>query len=281
MDAISRRVRADGLEIAVTDVGVGVPVVCMHGNPDNRRSWDPMIEALEGKVRIIAPDFPGFGDSPEPPTDFDFLPATLASLWEDFAVQIGLEEPAIVVVHDFGAPWLLPWLVAHPHRVRGLVLMNTCFDRAAPWHPLARLWQTPLLGELSWLFAFGFVQRAEMRRADPSLPAEYLERAHGHLLPETRRTILRTYRAWKDMAGVLDGWDSKFRASLSQIDARVLWGDQDPYLDGHWAELPDAEVTHLPDVGHWVYISRPDVVARAIEDVASRPARPAAATPAQ
>ena len=56
----TRHVDVQGTRIAFTDVGSGVPVILLHGNPDSRHSWQPVIDQLsdnlDGDVRVIAPE---------------------------------------------------------------------------------------------------------------------------------------------------------------------------------------------------------------------------------
>jgi haloalkane dehalogenase len=72
----------DGLNVEYIDQGVGVPVLLMHGNPDSNHSWKPVIDGLGKGVRIIAPNFPGFGGSSPFPSDFDICPESMVEFWD-------------------------------------------------------------------------------------------------------------------------------------------------------------------------------------------------------
>ena len=60
-----------------------------------------------------------------------------------------MTAPIDLVVHDFGGLFGLAWAVRHPERVRRLAILNTMFFPDYRWHFWARVWRTPLLGELS------------------------------------------------------------------------------------------------------------------------------------
>ena len=253
----AKRVSAAGLKVATTDVGQGPPLLLMHGNPDSRDSWREHVAELSTRYRVIAPDFPGYGDSPEPPADFDFRPAGQAPLWQAFADALGLEDGILLVVHDFGGPWLLPWFTSQPERFAGLLILNTLFQRDFRWHAWARVWQTPLLGELSTWVGPRFLFRREMRRGDPGLPLEHADRAHQHHHRAARRTMLRTYRAWADMPAAVGAWEERLLEAVAQVPTRVLWGARDPFIPTRLAARFGVEPRLLPEAGHWVHLSAP------------------------
>lgn len=270
---MSHRIVDAGIPIHCTDLGEGPRVLLMHGNPDSRRSWTPVIDALRADHRVIAPDFPGFGDSPEPPPDFDFLPGAQAELWERFAQGVGLDEPVVLVVHDFGGPWLLGWALTHPERIRALVFTNTLFHQGYRWHPWARVWQTPLVGELSAVLSPRALFRREMRRGDPALPQAHADACHAAMVPSARRTVLRTYRAYRDPQQAFAGWAERLPRLARQVPGYVFWGELDPYIPARWAGafgVPEERIVRVPDAGHWACISRPQafvaLVRRAVRE---------------
>src|SRR5262252_10030421 len=62
-----KRQRVLGSEMAYVDVGVGDPIVLLHGNPTSSYLWRNVIPHLEGRGRCIAPDLIGMGDSDKLP----------------------------------------------------------------------------------------------------------------------------------------------------------------------------------------------------------------------
>ena len=61
-----------GIVTRVLEAGAGPSVLMLHGNPDNADEWAPLIARLGARYRCIAPDFPGYGKSPEPPRAFTY-----------------------------------------------------------------------------------------------------------------------------------------------------------------------------------------------------------------
>jgi pimeloyl-ACP methyl ester carboxylesterase len=61
-----------GLSLAVTDVGAGAPILLLHPFPLDRTVFGPQIDALAKERRVLAVDFPGFGQSPPPSGEVPF-----------------------------------------------------------------------------------------------------------------------------------------------------------------------------------------------------------------
>jgi haloalkane dehalogenase len=117
----------DGLRMHYIDEGArdGAPVVCFHGEPTwaylYRKIAAPL---LEGGLRVVAVDMPGFGRS-DKPVDRDWY--TFERHYEHVSrVLAGLDlRDATVVVQDWGGAIGLRWAVEHADRVSRLVIMNT------------------------------------------------------------------------------------------------------------------------------------------------------------
>ncbi len=257
-----------GLNIEYSDQGTGTPILLMHGNPDCRHSWKIVIERLGDGVRVIAPDFPGFGGSDPLPDDFDLGPEGMVKLWNEFIESLELTEPIVVAVHDFGGPWLLPWVSTYPERVRGLLIMNTLYQTQYRWHFWARVWQTPLLGELSMMLANRPLVRWELKRGSDNFPISLADETYDRMTPIMKKTVLRVYRAYAKPQEIFQGWQQQLAKALKQIRSQVIWGDKDPYIQKEFAYYYGSSVTHQPEHGHWVYITNPDLVANTLKDLA-------------
>lgn len=267
---IRHRVSVGGCAVHVADTGPrdGPVVLMLHGNPDTHTVWDGVVGALAGEGhRILRPDMPGFGRSSEPPAAFDYRPGVTVPLWTQLLARLGACGPVTVVVHDFGGPWLLPWVARHPERVHGLVVCSAPFHPSFRWHVWARVWQTLLLGELAaWGSTRGFV-RHEMRRGSKRLPVAYCDRVFDELHPAMQRSVLRTYRSHRDPVEVFTAEAARLEVDAAAVPTRVIWGARDPYLPVDQARTFGRPVELLDEVGHWTPVEAPDVVARAIRAV--------------
>ncbi len=135
------------------------------------------------------------------------------------------------------------------------------------WHALARIWRTPVAGELFMAATTRAGFRALLRRGNPrGLPRQFADRMYDDFDRDTRRAVLRLYRATDAAASARE-----LSAALRPLDrpALVLWGAHDPYLPLAQAELqqrtfPRAQVIVLHNSGHWPFIDDPSSVETAI-----------------
>jgi pimeloyl-ACP methyl ester carboxylesterase len=132
-----RYVETNGIRMAVYEQGSGVPVVMSHGFPELGYSWRHQIPAIANAgFHAIAPDQRGYGHTDRPQAiesyDIHHLTGDLVGLLD--ALKI---EKAVFVGHDWGGvvTWAMPLL--HPHRVLGVIGVNTPFMPRAPMDPIA------------------------------------------------------------------------------------------------------------------------------------------------
>jgi pimeloyl-ACP methyl ester carboxylesterase len=158
------------------------------------------------------------------------------------------------VLHDWGVVGLA-FAQRAPERVERVVAIDVVpFLAGYRWHPLARAWRMPIVGEL----AMGFTGRTVLRRVG-GLSPEHAEQVVKHFDHGTQRAILKLYRS-----------ASENLADLSEIraPALVLWGGQDRYVDPAWARrVADAlggpaEVEVVPRAGHWPWTDAGEILQR-------------------
>ncbi len=142
------RVEAGGHEIAFCEAGEGPPFICLHGLGGTKASFMPTIAALapEGN-RVIAIDFPGFGDSGKPhnaPYDAPWFAATVVELLD----ELGLER-ATFAGNSMGGRVAIELGIAHAERVDKLVLLAPALAwlKERPWKWLLQV-PLPRLGYL-------------------------------------------------------------------------------------------------------------------------------------
>lgn len=103
---------------AWTDEGAGPIVVAVHGLPGSVRDFRYLGGALDGRLRLIRVDLPGFNDVPR-----DY-PATHVGAIEylDRIVDL-MGEPVFILGHSFGSTYATAYAAARPEKVRGLALL--------------------------------------------------------------------------------------------------------------------------------------------------------------
>jgi pimeloyl-ACP methyl ester carboxylesterase len=258
-------IRAGGVDVFVKDQGTGPPILLLHGNPDTADIWDSVIGHMHQQHRCIAPDLPGFGRSVAP-RDFDCSFENLGHFLDELVEAVDPALPLNLVTHDFGGALGIAWAVQHAEKVQRIIIINhPFFIGDYRWHLWARIWRTPLLGELSLLAmnwpAFDRIVRYGSRR----LSTETIRRAYAFITPQWKHMVLRLYRAASPAA--LREWEPRMLGLTAQVPVLVLWGTHDPWVPLWVADRFGAErVVHFPDCGHWPPAEIPDRVAMEIRD---------------
>ena len=233
-------------------------VVFVHGNPGSSRDWADLLEAVGPVARGLAWDAPGFGHAGKA-APFDYTVDGYARFIADALESLGVERIHLVV-HDFGGPWGLRWAVDHPDQFASVVLINTGVLLNYSWHALAKIWRTPLVGELFMATATRPAFRQLMKIGNPrGLPPEFVDRMYDDFDTPTRKAVLKLYRASPPSA--MEQLSTGLRAL--ERPALVVWGAKDPYIPVEQADkqlrtFPSAEVHVLEDSGHWPFVDNPE-----------------------
>jgi pimeloyl-ACP methyl ester carboxylesterase len=260
----SRSIAVDGDRSPVLEGGPEdspEAVVFVHGNPGTGHDWDDLLPRVSAFARVLAPDMPGFGDA-DKPRDFPYTVDGYARHLGGLLDQLGVRR-AHLVLHDFGGPWGLAWALAHPDAFASLTLINIGVLIGYRWHRYARIWRTPVVGELFQATGNRSAFRKLIGRENPRLPLEAVDRVYdqGRGWP-TKRAVLRLYRATPADFG------APMAPRFRELDppTLVVWGTADAYLPVEQAErqrqvFPRARVELLEGHGHWVFWEDPERVA--------------------
>ena len=117
-----RRVPVLDSFLAYVEVGVGAPIVFLHGNPTSSYLWRNIIPPLQGVGRCLAPDLIGMGRSGKAPGG-RYRFADHARYLDAWFEALALRDVTLVV-HDWGSALGFDWARRHPERVRALVYME-------------------------------------------------------------------------------------------------------------------------------------------------------------
>src|SRR5262249_6795201 len=191
----TRKVRVGAANINMTEWGHGPTALLLHGNPDSGVMWEGLAKRLASRLRCIAPDLPGFGHS-EVPTDYEPSLEGMAHFIEQLLRAADVKPPVDLIAHDFGGRFAFAWAIKHPSCVRRIVATNTAFFSDYHWHFWARMWRTPVLGELSMAAMNRPMLARELRRGGAGpMPQEHIDRTWAMITPRMKREVLRLYRA--------------------------------------------------------------------------------------
>jgi pimeloyl-ACP methyl ester carboxylesterase len=250
--------------LAHDERGNGSAIVLIHGHPFSRRMWSGQLEALSDRFRVVAPDLPGYGESP--PRGETITPRGLADSVVELIDALDVER-ATVVGLSLGGLVAMELGLGYPDRIDGLVLTATT---AAPLTP----------------------EEVEMRRSTAQrlerdgLLDHALEMAGRLFGPDARRepalvlpileTMLTTSPA--GAAAALRGRAERppyheLLPSL-RVPSLVLAGDADFFSTAEItaqlvAALPDPEVVILPGIGHMPNLEAPEAFDRTVRRFAA------------
>ncbi|MEM8717581.1 MAG: alpha/beta fold hydrolase, partial [Cyanobacteria bacterium P01_G01_bin.4] len=126
----------DGINIFYRESGKAQQraVVLLHGYPASSHMYRDVLAALGDDFYLIAPDYPGFGNSDFPDSkDFEYTFANLTATIDKFLQQKGITE-FVLGMQDYGAPVGYRLATKYPERVKGLIVMNGNADEEG-FHP--------------------------------------------------------------------------------------------------------------------------------------------------
>ncbi|MEM9118414.1 MAG: alpha/beta hydrolase [Cyanobacteria bacterium P01_F01_bin.56] len=127
----SRQVTLTGdIVLAYRDVGIGQPIVMLHGLADHSLVWQELAQHLSDRYRCLAPDLRGHGDSRQPAAA-DYASGLLADDLEQYCQRLQLST-VVVVAHSWAAKLALLWARQYPERVGNLILVDPFFVNRLP-----------------------------------------------------------------------------------------------------------------------------------------------------
>jgi pimeloyl-ACP methyl ester carboxylesterase len=274
-----RKVNVDGFNVFYREAGKSdAPVLLLlHGFPSASHMFRELIPMLSDRLRLIAPDLPGFGQSDMPPRDtFSYTFAKLADVIERFTEVIGLSRFAIYVF-DYGAPTGFRLAVRHPERISAIISQNgNAYEEGLSdgWTPIRAYWQDPseknraaLRAFLSpettvWQYTHGVADTSRVSPDGYSLDNFYLARPGAHDVQ------LDLFGDYKSNVAMYPEFQAYFRRHKPPFLA--VWGKNDPFFLPPGAEafkrdMPLADIRFF-DTGHFALETHCEDIAKAIGD---------------
>ena len=248
--AMTSRIAIEGGEVNVVDTGgAGKPVlVFVHGLSGNWQNWLLNIPAFTDAYRVIAPDLPGFGESPMPREEISIQ--GYARIVDELLGRLGVES-AVVIGNSMGG-----FVAAELVSAAGLSIEEY---RSMPLLVGARIWA----GTATWVGARGrsVVTRPRARRLGLQLIVRYPERLSPALTYELTRGA-GTPGFIPAMEALLS-YGFRDRLARIEVPTLVVWGRNDmlvPRGDArrYVALIGDnARREMFEDTGHLSMVERP------------------------
>lgn len=258
-----RTVNIDGVDVFYREAGPkDAPVILLlHGFPSSSHMYRNLIPALADRYRVIAPDYPGFGNSAMPERDaFDYSFANYATIVRKLAETLGVDRYGLYVF-DYGA---VGFRLAsqYPDRVTALVIQNcNAYDEgiAGFWDPIKAYWKTGGSEEreairwltsrkaTDWQYTNGVSDTSLVSPDGPAHDQGGMDR------PGNQEIQLDLFYNYRTNIVLYPDWQRYFREH--RPPTLVIWGENDEIFvkagaDPYRRDNPDAEV-HLFDTGHF------------------------------
>lgn len=253
----------DGTRLRMIDSGNGTPVVFIHGIGASMYAWRHALPpVVAAGYRVVAFDNRGFGFSEKPPLRHGYHNADYARLVVALLDSLGIAS-AVLVGHSMGGAIAAEVALAHPDRVRGMVLMDAA-GFGIRWPVVLTIARWPVIGPVATAFRgrwitghilrSAFADRGKVTEADvDQYYAPVPDPNYGRAL----RGVLREFR-FDSLGG---------RLARVQAPTLILWGDTDRLISlrngARFArELPRSEFVVIARSGHNVPEESPDQVNR-------------------
>jgi pimeloyl-ACP methyl ester carboxylesterase len=239
-------------KVQVRRGGTGPPLIYLHSAMGEGEGL-PLFDALAGSFAVVAPVFPGFGQSEGIEQIDDMEDATFHLL--DVLDTLGLDAPTVVGTSLGG--WMAAELATrYPDRVGRLVLVNPAglYIRGA---------------EIKDIFGRGPDEMAEDLFADQSQPMAVMMKAFAQMdqADVTFEMVAPQYQMLAAVARL--GWDPylhdpKLRKRLHRVTAPtlVVRGAQDTLIpaahaETYVSEIPGARLETVEGAAHLLPIEKP------------------------
>jgi pimeloyl-ACP methyl ester carboxylesterase len=250
-------------------------LLLLHGFPTSSHMFRNLIPALADTYRVIAPDYPGYGNSSMPrPSEFEYSFDNLAKVVDKFTEAVGATKFALYV-QDYGAPIGFRIASAHPERITGLIIQNgNAYEEGLRdfWVPFKAYWKeqsaenkaalTPYfeLAATKWQWTHG------VKDATTISPDTWTLDQAGMDRPGNKEIQLALFMSYGTNPPLYPTWQEYFRTH--QPPTLLVWGKNDFIFPAEGAEPYKRDLKNIDfnllDTGHFALEEKGDVIAAKI-----------------
>ena len=259
-----KTVEVNGVNIAYREAGdLSKPtIVLLHGYPSSSHQYRKILNGLSDEYHLIAPDYPGFGNSDFPSPDayeytFDNIATTIDAFLEKKEITTyGL------MIHDYGSPIGFRIATKHPERVTAIINQNgNAYEEGLgkAWAPIRALWANRnestekvllpafTLEGLKWQYTHG-IRNVENVNPD-NWHLDYLRMTR----PNSHKVNIDLWHDYQNNLKLYPHWQQYLRKH--QPPMLIVWGKNDEYFPESGAEAFKKDVDNIDyniyDTGHF------------------------------
>jgi pimeloyl-ACP methyl ester carboxylesterase len=256
------------IKIHYRKTGTGPLMIFQHGFPDNEKTYAKQVTEFRRDHTVITPTLRGYPPStiPDDLEDYDMRHAAtdLLAIVDFFGA-----DKAVMVGHDFGGGVVQVFTLLFPHRVSGLIMINSPI--LGPFYEL--LYSNSEQQEMA-RYTIAYHNYREGDRKDIKYVVRYIRD------PQHRASVA-AYLEENDIRGMMNHYKKTYPAPpydqevdvsgfVFSVPTLILWGLEEEYfhikfLDGlHRWFTKSVRLVTIPGAGHWAFRDKPELVNREI-----------------
>lgn len=273
-----RTARVGDLDIFYREAGsqTAPVILLLHGFPTSSNMFRNLIPRLAASFRLVAPDYPGFGQSSMPDQkQFAYTFENYANIVRSLVEELNLRKYSLYVM-DYGAPVGYRLALQNPERVQALIIQNgNAYDEGLRefWDPIKKYWADARPEDrqaLRFLVDPKSTQwQYQSGAADVTLldPTAWLVDQVGLDRPGNQEIQLDLFYDYRTNVPLYPEFQAFFRKY--QPPTLIVWGKNDFIFPPEGAapyprDLKNVE-THLLDTGHFALETHGEEIASLIE----------------
>lgn len=265
---VSKFLTVKDIKLHYLEAGEKEVVLMLHGFPTSAYLWRNVMPKIAETHRVIALDLPGYGQS-EKPLNVSYSLNFYSDIITTFLAVLQIEKVHLAV-HDLGGPVGLLWAVRAPKSIHSLIFLNTLVYPKFSWAvvlftlalktPITKDWVTSAKG-IAWAMRLGVVNK---ERINTELLAHYQSPFKE---ASTRQALIKSatnfsLKAFKEIEEKLPSFT---------VPVQIIYGENDRILpkvadtmQRIKTDLPQTELTALPNCGHFLQEDEPEKISRLI-----------------
>jgi pimeloyl-ACP methyl ester carboxylesterase len=278
-----RSVEIEGQTIFYREAGSkdSPTLLLLHGFPTSSHMFRNLIPALADSYHVVAPDYPGYGQSSMPSVDkFDYSFEHMTEIVDQLTVELGLDRYSLYLM-DYGAPVGFRLATRHPERVDALIIQNgNAYDEGLKdfWIPLKAYWNEQTtenadalkglltLDATKWQYTHGTRDAETISPDNWTIDQSLLDR------PGNTEIQLAMFLDYGSNPPLYPEWQQYLRDN--QPPTLIVWGKNDVIFPADGAHPYKRDLTnlefHLLDTGHFALEEDGNEIARKIRDFLGR-----------
>jgi len=275
MNTKYKTIKIDGQDIFYREAGPkdAPTIVLLHGFPTSSHMFRNLIPALSHKYHIIAPDYPGYGNSSMPlVNEYEYSFDHLAEVVDEFLIKKEIDKYTLYVM-DYGAPVGFRIAAKHPERTQALIVQNgNAYDEGLLefWDPIKAFWKDKTtkndqalrdalltIDATKWQYTHG------VRNVESISPDNWIIDQSKLDRPGNKDIQIELFYSYGTNPGLYPEWQEYFRKY--QPPTLVVWGKNDPIFPEEGAHPYKKDLKnidfHILDTGHFALEEDGDIIA--------------------